>query len=388
MMKLLTTFALALFSSTKVEAAVDSTYSQVDVERDDDSTPTFDWNITVTDFLSIDKPTVEQGIYTLRSSYVLDDRSFDVEFYEVDCLTQATGISDFPIQYKSNVITENGSEIDVELLWEYNQTEVESSSIWTANKTGGYSEFCIRVSNYLEEGSDPFAREIHFLEIEYKIEVDSLTDFNASITVDRIDATDGGTEEINYEEEITVYQCEDDYSMITSPPPLTQGDFLQLCVKTITGSKFGVNSIKELDVSQEDDTPSLYPYVDGFIASPLAESACDLTVANTSAAVCKAKMQLLSAYFDLDDPADLFANGTVKLDYVGRRLSVDVPVSLRYNSDGAVGAEAGRALAEEGGASFGLEVGLSGETGESAASALSMGALFSAGMAFLASGML
>jgi len=383
-MKLLATLALALLSST-VEAGL-STESQANYPRDDSATPTFDWNITVLELLSIDKPTEEQGIYTLRSKYVLDDRSFDVEFYKVDCLTPATAITDFPINFKKADIVDDGSEIDVELFWTYNQTEVENSDIWTANMTGGYSKFCIKVSNYLEEDDD-FSREIHFLEVKYEIQVDSLTDFNATIDVARIDATDGGIEEINYEEEITVYQCKDNFDEITSPVPLTQGDFLQLCVTTVTDSKFGVHSIKELDVSQLDATPSLYPYVDGFIDSPLAVSDCKMDVKNTSAAVCKAKMQLLSAYFDLDDPADLFANGTVKLDYVGRRLTVDVPVSLRY-SDSVATDQAGRALAEEDGASFGLEVGLSGEAGESDATALSMGALFSAGMAFFAAGML
>jgi len=264
---------------------------------------------------------------------------------------------------------------------------IESSDIWTANKTGGYSEFCIKLSNYLPEGGDPFAREIHFLEIKYKIEVDSLTDFNGTIDVTRIDATDGGTEVINYEDEIDVFQCDDDYVEIASPPPLTQGDFLQLCVTTFPDSKFGVHSIMELDLSQQDSTPSLYSYVDGFIDSPLAESDCKMDVKNTTDAVCKTKMQLLSAYFDLDDPADLFANGTLKLDYVGRRLTVDVPVNLRVGERDL--AAEGRALAEgidEAGATFGLEVGLSG-SGESEASALSMGGLFSAGMAFLAAGM-
>ena len=155
--------------------------------------------------------------------------------------------------------------------------------------------------------------------------------------------------------------------------------------------------MKELDVSQQDNTPSLYPYVDGFVDSPLAESMCKAK--NTSAAVCKTKMQLLSAYFDLTepatDPAALFANGTVKLDYVGRRLSVDVPLNLRYgDSNGALKgaavdvAAASRVLAEEdGGPSFGLEVGLSGGDGgqsDASTSALSMGGLFSTGMAFLA----
>ena len=87
------------------------------------------------------------------------------------------------------------------------------------------------------------------------------------------------------------------------------------------------------------------------------------------------------------------------------KLSIDVPVSLRYG-DSAVTEEitaeevaatsTGRALAEgDEGLSFGIEVGLSGgneNTGDGIASdvprfLLSMGGLFSAGMAFLIAGM-
>ena len=356
--------------------------------------------------MSIDKATTEQGIYNLRSSYILDDRSFDVELFKIDCVNAPSGIDKFPLVFKNASVTPDHDtdvkKIDVELEWTYNQTKIESSDLWTANKTGGYSEFCIKVSNYLKDHDHDFGREINFLEVKYKIEVDSLTDFNQTITVDRIDATNGGTEEINYEEEIEVFQCKDDYSKITSPVPLTQGDFLQLCVTTKDESKFGVHSIKELDVSQQDETPSLYPYIDGFIASPLTETGCQDT--NTTDSVCKAKMQLLSAYFELNDPAQLFANGTVKLDYVGRRLSVDVPLNLRYSSGDsndnalnvgeagelAVDAAAGRVLADnDEGPSFGIEVGLSGSDGsedgsDAYTSALSMGGLFSAGMMFLA----
>jgi len=383
-MKLLAILGLAFLSSVCADAT--GPQSQYKYTTTSTTTPLFDWNITIVDFISIDKPTTEQGIYNLRSTYLLDDRSYDIELFKVDCESAPSGIDNFPLVFKKAVETPIGTEISTEIEWTYNQTKIESSDLWTANKTGGYSEFCIRLSNYLPEGGDAFAREIHFLEIKYKIEVDSLTDFNATIDVFRIDATDGGTEVINYEDEIEVFQCDDTYTEIASPPALTQGDFLQLCVKTLADSKFGVHSIKELDLSQEDSTPSLYPYVDGFIDSPLAESDCKLEVKNTTDAVCKTKMQLLSAYFDLDDPADLFANGTLKLDYVGRRLTVDVPVNLRVG-ESALAAE-GRALAEsnEEGASFGLEVSLSG-SGESDASALSMGGLFSAGLAFLAAGM-
>ena len=81
----------------------------------------------------------------------------------------------------------------------------------------------------------------------------------------------------------------------------------------------------------------------------------------------------------------------MKLDYVGRRLSVDVPVTLRYGDKNAGLTGAGRILAEEDiEPSFGIEVGLSGGDGsvsDASTSALSTGGLFSAGMAFLAAGM-
>ena len=361
------------------------------------SAPKFDWNITLTDPLDIIKPTTEQGIYKMVTEYILDDKHYSVSLYKKDCLNKPTPMNAISLVLEDidNNINAN-NENKVQLMFSYNQTSVQRSDLWTANKTGGYSEFCIKVRNFLEEDGNPLARQIHFLEVKYRIEVDSLTDFNETITVDRIDATDGGVEEINYEEEITVFQCKDDYTEITSPVPLTQGDFLQICVTTKGDSKFGVHSIKELDVSQQDNTsstPSLFPYVDAFVDSPLAESDCKAK--NTSAAICKTKMQLLSAYFDSTEPDALFANGTVKLDYVGRRLSVDVPVSIRYDGDGAVteeaAASAGRVLAEgDEGPSFGIEVGLSGDDGsasDASLSLLSIGGLFSAGMAFLIAGM-
>jgi len=368
--------------------------SQFCHQIDDSGTPKFDWNITILEFMSIDKPTTQQGIYNLRSTYIMDERSYDVELFKENCINAPSGIDSFPLVFKQASNTDSGSSRNtIELEWTYNQTKIESSDLWTSTKTGGYAEFCIRLNNYLEENDDPFARQIHFLEVKYRIEVDSLTDFNSTIAVDRVDATDGGTDFINYEEEIEVFQCRDNYSEITTPVPLTQGDFLQLCVRTIDGSKFGVHSIKELDVSQQDDTPIIFSYVDGFVDSPLTESMCKANVKNTTNAICKTKMQLLSSYFDLDNPVDLFANGTVKLDYVGRRLSVNVPVTLPRsyggtNSNGGSKevAAADRVLADKD-PSFGIEIATSvGDGSRSDASILSVGGLFSVGMTFLTAG--
>ena len=135
------------------------------------------------------------------------------------------------------------------------------------------------------------------------------------MTVIGISALVRGADLINYEEEIEVFQlwshcsrpcieCRDDYSEITSPPALIQVDLLQLCVTTVSGSAFGVHSIKELDVSQLDDTPDFFSYVNRFVDSPLAETMCKEEAKNTTNAICKTKIQLLTNYFDnFGDPA-------------------------------------------------------------------------------------
>merc|ERR1712050_521457 len=76
------------------------------------------------------------------------------------------------------------------------------------------------------------------------------------------------------------------------------------------------------------------------------------------------KMQLLASYFVDVQPSDLFANGTVKLDYVGRRLTIDVPLNnLKLSSHSEE--EDARSLVESGAPSFGLEVELAANDVES-----------------------
>lgn len=319
----------------------------------------------------------------MRTNYTIEDHHYDVELFEKDCKTPPSGPTSFPIVFydqTNNVDTVNKVN-DIELKFLYDQAIVEESSLWKANKTGGCVEFCIRLNNYLSEPPLPmndFYLLVNFLEVKYKIEVDSLTDFNTTIDIFRTDALEE-KEFIDYEENIDVFQCNDDYLEISNPLPLTQGDFLQICVETEYGSKFGVHSIKELDVSQ--DGSKLYPYIDDFITSRLAATSCKMS--NSTSAICKAKVQLIALYFDEYDPSDLFVNGTVKLDYVGdRRLSVDVPLNLRPSKHGI---DESRMLTEETAASsFGLEVALqnSEDVESSASSKAAVQLLVSAVIAF------
>ena len=139
------------------------------------------------------------------------------------------------------------------------------------------------------------------------------------------------------------------------------------------------------------DNSKLYPYIDNYITSPLAFTIC--TGSNTTGAICRTKMQLVSSYFDSESPSDLFANGTVKLDYVGRRLHIDVPLTVKMKhplTDDTMMHE-GRILDEGRGkvSMFALEVELAPPDSESAGLSsmnifISIGSIcFSVAMAFL-----
>merc|ERR1719223_52407 len=225
----------------------------------------------------------------------------------------------FPIEFchAENDVMSMINEVDMYFV--YNQSLVQSSDIWTsyADKSGGEACFCLKLTNYLDESSDPFFREISFHEVYYKIEVDSLTDFNTTINIFRT-GSENFTDFINYEDEIEAYTCDDDCDPINYT--YSQGDYVNICVKTEDGSKFAVHSIKDLTVSQEGGFS--YPYVTDFIDGPLSSTGC--SDSNTTDAVCKSKLQLIALWFEEHVMAStdyvLDVTGTVKLDYIGRRL--------------------------------------------------------------------
>ena len=372
----------------------------------------FDWNITLTEPLSVGS-NITQGTYEMSTKYKLDDQHYDISIYKNDCKTvpeitnpdNTESDKNYVIRILGddvdNIVNTVGSGVnDVEIKFLYDQDIVQDSNLWTANKTGGNVEFCVKLRNYLENLDSTYT-EIHFLEVVYKIEVDSLTEFEKGIEITRLEATEGGVEQIDYEETIEAFFCDDAFA--TSPDgdarPLTQGDFAQICVRTRTGSAFGVHSIKDLNVYQTDGAGgslgATYPYVDNFIESPLASTVCDINNDNTTDAVCYAKIQLLASYFTEDEPKPLQVEGTVKLDYVGRRrhLSVDVPVSLKVGNGNHGGGDRNlQATAEDDSSNaFSKTIELASSTEDSgtgrtgtSTSSFTLGGIFSTAIAFLA----
>jgi len=235
----------------------------------------------------------------------------------------------------------------------YNQSVVQSSNLWTANSTGGDVDFCIKLSLYSNSSNGIL---FNFVETIYKVQVDLTSGFSTNVDVVRTAANDGGAEIIDVEEDILAYQCDDAFEEVTSPPQLTQGDSLQICVETNGTSVYEVGKIKDVVVSQ-NGTKS-FDYVTSFEDSYWASSLC--TSINTTASKCKVKMQLLGDYFTDTDPSDLIVSGFVKMDYVGRRLVGDTVNSISGDWNKQRSLFDRNDLTESEGSSFTVGVSLSG----------------------------
>jgi len=298
----------------------------------------------------------EQGKFIMRTDYRMYHRHYSIELFKKDCHTPMSGHPFFSPIVVNNVDNSTGIN-EFSAYFFYLQKSVQESDIWTATKTGGIVEFCLRVNNFLAEEKtddqddvfDEWGVPISFNETVYTITVDSLTDFETSIDIFRTGPQEG-EDFIDYEEDIDAYTCNDYYHPVSLT--YTQGDYVNICVETVPGSRFEVHSIKDLTVCQAnntDDTVLLaYDYVADFVDSPLAHSSC--MDSNTTSAVCKSKVQLIAGYFVQDNidaaMGELDVMGTVKLDYLGRRLTKDIPLKLRLGGGDAGSEKTSRALEE------------------------------------------
>lgn len=89
----------------------------------------------------------------------------------------------------------------------------DQSGIWTSSHVGGQINFYVVMSSYLNGYiNDDNNILVHFLETLYQINVDKTSGFEVSgIKADRTVATDGGQTELQYVEEISAYQCNDEF---------------------------------------------------------------------------------------------------------------------------------------------------------------------------------
>ena len=138
------------------------------------------------------------------------------------------------------------------------QGDIESNMIWTetSNGDGGQIKFCVVMALIIRDNNNNIG--MNFLNTEYKIDVDKTSAFTVTnIVAEHLANRDGGRGTIDYEEEITAFQCNDDYSKNVLVPPLVQGDNLQVCVKVKnTDSIFEVNYVRDMKLTQVNNNDS------------------------------------------------------------------------------------------------------------------------------------
>lgn len=268
---------------------------------------TFSWDLELNTPGYLKSPPIQDGVQEFITKFNMSDRDYGIEVFKPDCLTSSSGL---PLI--ETIDSKAGGRNHLEAVFLYNQSSVQLGNLWSANSTGGDVDFCVKLSMYSNSSNGIL---FNFIETIYKIQVDLTTGFSTAIDVIRTEAGDGGVETIDIDENITAYQCNDTFHELASPPVLTQGNFLQICVETEPDSVFEVAKIKDVTVDQNGT--KVFEYVTEFVDSYWAESSCQAV--NTTVSVCKVKMQLLGEYFNDADPADLNVVGKVKMDYLGRR---------------------------------------------------------------------
>jgi len=268
----------------------------------------FSWDLVLDTPSYLKTPTIQDGVQELITKYNISDRYYKMEVFKNDCATPTNGLS----LNTTNDSKDSGTN-HLEVIFLYNQSAIQESNLWTSNSNGGIAEFCFKLGLYSNSSGGIL---LNFLETIYQIQVDLITDFSTDIDVVRTVAGDGGLKTINVDENVIVYQCNDTYQEIASPPALTQGNALQICVKTEDGSAFEVASFKDVRINQNGS--KTLDYVTNFADSYWASSSCRDT--NTTTSVCKLKMQLIADFFFDTDPANLTVEGVVKMDFLGRRV--------------------------------------------------------------------
>jgi len=267
----------------------------------------YSWDIVLDTTGYLKTPPIEYGIQDFITAYNISDRDYNIEVFKDDCSTPSGDLS-----LTTTVDSKSSGQNHLEAAFLYNQTVIQSSNLWTASSTGGDVDFCVKLGLYSNSSGGIL---LNFIETIYNINVDLTAGFSTAVDVLRTAAGNGGVEKIITDENITVYQCNDSFEELSLPPPLAQGDALQICVMTDNDSLFEVGAVEDVTIRQNGT--KAFNYVTSFVDSYWAVSSC--LAINTTMSKCKVKMQLIGAYFSDAYPTNITVSGSVKLDYLGRR---------------------------------------------------------------------
>ena len=296
------------------------------------------------------------GQSTFTMEYNVSNRDYEFDVFQEDCTT----IVEYALGETESVNSLGDGFLNVTASLAISQEDIENdASIWTSSINGGEIRFCVVMSLFLKHDNEDVLMNFH--ETVYRINVDKTSDFElVDIVAERTGAQDGGSEFIDYEENITAFQCNDDYTMISPVRPLSQGDILQVCVLVEdNNSIFEVDYVQDMNITQPDNDDSPVMVVSN--RTNFAYDALTFTECNGgNNQICRVKFQLLASFFGKSEPPDLTVSGIIKLKLktTARRLyqSMDSGLFHYIHNTGSK-----RKLEGNEGTDFALDVELSNE---------------------------
>jgi hypothetical protein len=374
-------FQLALLAAT-ASSALSSSISR-ELAGD------FDWDIQPEDGFPVIafNDTNEESEVVFKYNFtgtLTANKLLEVNLYQSDCITAADGSLAF-------VEAINGDELDIDL--DIIQETISNSVHYKdVNLTNAVIGFCLRVDyNYID--NDNITESVNFYETNVTINVDLTANFTLTeITADRT-AADNEAANADLDYPVEAYICVDDNSEVASPAALTQGSFLQVCIKiddTVVTENVLVEDILLFVVSQPDGTATDSRPIVNAQADPLTDKVC------REGGICNVKTQLPSKFFTDINPADLRVDGIAILAFgkaslmpssapsatVVRRLRapirglitgddvkafMEAQRNMQEEASSAVAVavpDSGRMLQAAAQSEFGLQVGLVGINGE------------------------
>jgi hypothetical protein len=250
-------------------------------------------------------------------NYNISLRDVVLQVFESDC----NATVDLSVASPSGTTTPTSPDHgDLEVLVDLNLGSMTSSPIWTSYGNGtGVVGLCVRVDlvlDDLEQTSVNFSEQNIFITIDMTADIEIL-----NIELDRVSA-DEQTSDTDVDYGLNACHCDSASECLESPVEITQGSDVFICVYlSETSSDVEIAEIRTLTMSQGDLSVAA-------ISDGTDNALTQTTITGKEALI---RHQLISAFFDDENPGNVAANGVALLAFVdegrvrGRQLRVPIP---------------------------------------------------------------
>jgi hypothetical protein len=297
---------LAILASTALSQSVPESANSNGVAR---QLGDFDWDLAPEDgypIINFNDTNVNSEV-VFKYNYTGDlvaNKFLEVQLFQADCVTAADADA---LVMVNNTDGDHELHIDLDIIQE---TITNSTHYQKITPGEAAISFCLRVDYNYIDGVDP-PESINFYETNVTITVDLTANFTLTNIVAARTSADSEAADIKLDYPVEAYICADDNSIITDPDPLTQGSFLQVCVKIdadVTTDNVLVEDILTFVVSQPSNPLSSdSETITNAATDPLTDKVC------RESGICNVKTQLLSKFFTEASPGLLRIDGVAIL---------------------------------------------------------------------------